>query len=795
MSSAGFSTPGSIRAGSKTISLSAEDRARVEHVERIARTGESGVAELLGLLSEPSWAVRRAVVAALASLGDHAVDALCTALRTDRADEARVAAAVDALAASRGDAAESCVVELSSDPNPAIVCDALQILGRRRAHRSIPLLAERSKSEDDNVAVAALEALGRIGGAETVEALIGAVESRHFFRTFPAIDALGRTGDVRAVAPLTDLLADPLYAPEAARGLGHTGDESAVAPLARLLIKPTDALVRTAAVALAELRERYEARFGDTPTIAKALPDAVDPGLASARVVGTLPGVAPSELVAIARVLGWLGDAVAIEQLIELAMSEPPVGSAAADALRRLAARSTPHILAHLREGDSGRRLKLLPLVGYAFSRIEELLGCLSDPEADVRVRACEAIARAGDPSAVSSLFGLIGDRDARVSQAAAAAIQSLGSLETKRLALEQARSEDMRTRRAALRIISYFGYAEGLDVLVAALADEDEKIREAAIYGLPLVDDPRGVAALLDSAAHPSSRTRGAVMRALGQTQAHDDVVTALRRGLDDEDAWVRYYACQALGKLRVDSASDEIIARMSDGSGQVRIAAVESLARLSGEPAARALERAARSSDPDLKRAALVGLGIARRPKAIPILREAASSDDAATRLVAIGALAEFDAPDVIPALAHAATDPDEGVRSAAIGYLSTRPGAEATAVLVGRVIETSTRDRALEALAVAADERVEGVLSALETADADAAPLLMAALTRMRRPSSQAAIAAALGFENVHVRRAAAAALVAVGTTEAREALQRAASDPDPVVRRVCATATRS
>lgn len=782
------------KGASAKLVLSVEDRARVEHVDDIARSGAAGVAELLTLLAEPSWAVRRAVVAALASVGDAAVPGLCEMLETQRDDEARIAATVDSLVASRGETVEARLDAIARASSPPVICDALQVLGRRRAHRAIPLLATLSRHADDNVAVAALEALGRIGGSETVEPLIAAVESRNFFRTFPAIDALGRTGDVRAVGPLTELLADPLYAPEAARGLGHTGDEGAVRPLAQLLTKPTDALVRTAAVALAELRERYEDRFGDTPSIAKALTEAVSPGLASSRVVGVLPGVAPSELVAIARVLGWLGDTVAIEQLIELVMADPPVGPAAADALRRLGARSTPHLLAHLHAGTSAERLRLLPLVGYTFSRTDELLECLKDAEADVRVRACEALARAGAPTAVAPLFALIGDRDARVSQAAAAAIQSLGSIETKRLALEQARSDDMRTRRAALRIISYFGYPEGLDVLVASLSDEDEKVREAAIYGLPLIDDPKGITALLETAAHGSARTRGAVMRALGETHAAPSIVAALRKGLDDEDAWVRYYASQAVGKLRIDSLTDEIIARINDGSGQVRVAAVEALARLSGERAALALETAARSADPDLRRAAVVGLGLARRAKAIPTLREAAFSEEAATRLVAIGALAEFDAPEVVPTLAHAASDPDDGVRSAAIGYLSTRLGTEATTVLVGRLLVPETRDRALEALAVAADERVEGVLAALDGSDADTAPVFMAALTRMRRPSSQAAIASALALDNVHARRAAASALVALGTTEALEALKRAASDPDPIVRRVSATVTR-
>lgn len=777
------------------LALSHDDCARVERVEVLARAGAAGVKPLLELLVDPSWAVRRAVVAALAAIGDPAIAGLTNVLLEHRDSEARLAAAVDALVASRG-AVDAALMELASgDASTAVVCDALQVLGRRRTRAAVPLLSKLAAHTDDNVAVSAIEALGRIGGVDTVDALTAAVEARHFFRTFPAIDALGRTGDARAVEPLTSLLADPLYAAEGARALGRTGHESAIAPLARLLTKSTVTLVRTAAVALAELRERYEARFGENDAIREALAEHVDAPSASARVIESLPGVAPSELAAVAHVLGWLGDDIAIAHLVELVSHEPPVGSAAAVALRRLGARAAPQLLAAIRDAHSERRLRLLPLIGYSAGSIEELLHCLDDPDADVRVRACEALARLGNPAAVSTLFRLIGERDARVSQAAAAAIQSLGSLETKRLALAQARSPDARTRRAALRIISYFGYPEGLDVLIEAMADDDEKIREAAIYGIPLVDDPRGTAALLGAAVHSAARTRAAAVRALGQTSPEPAVVEALLAGLADADAWVKYYACQSLGRLKVDAACAAIVPLLKDENGQVRIAAVEALAHLRDERAARALAEAAGSEDPDMRRAALLGLGLGRRPESIAILREASSAKDAATRLVAIGALSEFDGPDVVPALAHAASDPEESVRGAAIGYLSTRAGADATAALLNQLSNPGLRERVLDALAVAADERVEGVLSALESADAEHAPVLVAALTRMRRPSSQAAIGAALTSENVHARRAAASALAAIGTVEAREALVRAGTaDPDPDVRRICAAVAR-
>jgi hypothetical protein len=77
--------------------LSPEDRARVGHIEVLARSGADGVQALLDLLTEPSWAVRRAVIAALASVEDAALEGLGEILVQRRDHEGRLAATVDAL--------------------------------------------------------------------------------------------------------------------------------------------------------------------------------------------------------------------------------------------------------------------------------------------------------------------------------------------------------------------------------------------------------------------------------------------------------------------------------------------------------------------------------------------------------------------------------------------------------------------------------------------------------------------------------------------------------------------------
>ena len=779
--------------GPPAIGLSEADRTRVESIEALARAGESSVAALIELLDDPSWGVRRAVVLALSRAADPAVAGLCELLRSRRGNEARLAAAVDALAASSSDPTAA-LLALTESEVAAVACDGLQILGRRKAHAALPRIALLGAHADDNVAAAAIEAMGRIGGHETVVPLVAAVLSRNFFRTFPAIDALGRTGDPRAIEPLTLLLDDPFYAAEATRALGRTGLPLALAGLGRMLGRPSLLLVRTAAIALSDLRDSYEAKLGDGAPLVRELEKVVSalPAAVSPRVSGAIAGAAPSEQVALARLLGWLGDEGAIASLIELLDAEGAVATAAADALRGIGPDAAPFVVSALGGSGGTRRARLLPLVGQGRGPLSAIAACLEDDDPEVRALACDALARAGDASVVPALFRLLGDPVARVSQASVAALLALGSPETTRLALLEARSLDPRARRAALRILSFFGEtgeAEGLDALVLALGDPDARTREAAIQGLPRFHDKRALVALLSATADDAPKLRAAAMRALGSTTDAADVVAALLGGLGDSDPWTRYYACQSLAKLRVREATDAIIARIDDEAGQVRLAAVEALAHLGSDRALAALAVAAGSPDDDVRRGALLGLGIAGQPGSMPLLRKALMAPDPATRLVALSAIAAFDLPDVVPLLAQALFDPDESVRGAAIGSLSARPGHDATEVLLQQLGNPLFRDRIVVALAVAPDLRIEGIVAALERADSELAYVLMSALTRMGRASSFAAVLAALASENVHARRAAIAALGAIGTPEAVLAVRRAVDhDPDSEVRRI-------
>jgi HEAT repeat protein len=773
--------------------LSDADRARIEHVDRLVAIGPRGVRELIGLLSESSWTVRRAVVAGLASLGDVAVQPLCAWLRDVRSSEHAIAAAVDTLAASIGTTVNDHVLALTEADNRAAIADAATILGRRRDVAATARLATLVEHADDNVAVAAIEALGTIGGSAAVDTLVRVVESRRFFRSFPAIQVLARTGDPRAVAPLAALLADDTYRLEVARALGRTGNAQAIAPITSLLHNPSDAIVRVVALALSELIERAD-WMGTSEQVAAVLRTTLAPWLG--RLANALRSGDLTERAAIARLLGRAGDASVLPAITEM-LDDAAIAPAAADALQHLERVSDDALIAALRTDDAGKRAAILPLV-RSLGAAAAVRALLVDEEAEVRARACEALARISDTRSVPALFDMLGDASPRVAHAAVTAILTLGTDETEPLALEAARSPRTPVRRHAMRILGAFGYPAAFDTLREAIADSDRRIAELAIAGLGSIDDARVDPVLAELASSRDDAIRAAVMRAAAQ-RGGAAAAKLLARGLADSADWVRYYAAQGFGRIGTSEApqsSTLLVECLRDAAPQVRIAAIESLSRLGSAEAWDAVRRAAASSDPDERRAGLVGVGIHAGAGADAILLEAARSTDQATRLVALAGLARLDTDEALAALGSAIASGSPEVQAAAVSLLADRDDDDAATVLAQAALRSEPEHPVQRALSRPGSSRVVAILNQLATADERGAPVLVAALARMGLDMATAALFEALSMTNPAARAAAASSLVSLGIDGAVRAVSAlAANDPDPEVRRVCAAALAS
>ncbi|HEY0713760.1 MAG TPA: HEAT repeat domain-containing protein, partial [Polyangia bacterium] len=596
-------------------SVSAAEQSRIDEIDRLFAVGPSAIPQLVAALGEPSWTVRRAVVASLSAAGDEAVAPLLANLAGNRTDETVIAANVEALVASTG-AVEAALEGLVDHEDPAVVADVAQILGRRQHATAIAPLMRLAAHENDNVAVAAIEGLGRVGSRAAVEALLKTLESPSFFRVFPAIGVLGRSGDPRVVKPLAALLEVQPYVVEAAQALGQTGDKAATVPLAQLLISSTDVeLTAAAAQALATLDEEHRRRYGTSSPVRQTLVAAIDSAAMTTHLLQIAGAVhdAGASKAAICTVLGMLGDARAVPLLLDVALTAGPAQTAALQALREFGEGGSVAIADALARADGEGRKLLLPLVSGK-AALPAVLASLDDDDAEVRAAACDALARLGAVGSVGVLFEKLADRSAGVVQAAVAAIQSLGSPATEHLAVTKARAPEASVRRWALRILAYFGSLGALEVLLAAMSDPDPRVQESAIQGLAFIDDPRAQDALLNAARHTSPQVRAVGFRSLGHTAPDSRIAAALIRGIGDPDPWVRYYACQSAGRLRVGVAIEGLIARLSDPAPQVRMASVEALSHFEEAVAQEALERVALSADDDLQQAALISLGMAR-------------------------------------------------------------------------------------------------------------------------------------------------------------------------------------
>lgn len=770
--------------------FSANDERLVALATELGASGAAGVPPLLALFQERSWAVRRAAVAALSGLDAPGLSVLVDALATQRSHEPTVAGMVDALSIA-SPSVEPLLLKLLNVADPAVLCDAIQVAGRRRQRAVVPELIRLTTHEDDNVALAAVEALGRVGGGQAVECLLALAEGDNFFRVFPAIDALGASRDQRGVAALQRLLHKPLYATEAARALGKIGSVTAVEPLVRALDSAPDALVRVIASSLVAIEEATEQRLAPASVVSRTVREHASAKV-RVKVTRALDPADGAEAIALGRLLIWLAEDESVGDFIPLLGTNPEMTKLAIQGLAGLGALSEPEVLAALEAGSSELRAQLLPALSGVTAADGAISACLDDPQPSVRALACHTLARSGATSAVPRLFELLEDQDLGVVHAAVGAIQSLGSAETESLAREAASSESPAKRRAALRIVTYFGYPGTLELAQQALGSADERLREIALAGLPALEDPGARELLLRTSQHDSPRTRAAAIRALGHVGSAPGVEEALVHALADADAWVRYYACQSLGRLRAPAAVPLLVERLEDTAEQVKLAAVEALATIPGAVAASALRDAARSDNHEVERAAIVGIGARKDPALRDELLRSLQSSDAGVRLVTLASLAAF--PSAEAELERvASSDPDGAVKSSALELLASLSNAASTSALVRLAATGPQSKEALAALAQNIDARIPTLLSLLATAEENLARNLVAVLARADSRAARSAVDIAFESSNVAARRAAARALGQILDPAARISLARAASlDPDLEVRRISSAA---
>ncbi len=672
-------------------------------------------------------------------------------------------------------------------PDAALRTYAALALGERRDREALPALLRALDDPDANVRYHAIEALGKLQATEAVDRLLQFVESRDFFLAFPALDALARIGDPGIAPRLVPLLRDELLRAAAVDVLGHLGDADVVAPLVALLGEP-GMPVRTIALALATLYDRYEAQYGEGAVIAELARDALD-ARAVPPLLEEIREAQGDDLRPLALVLGWL-EGPEVERALVRLLAEPAVHKEVVQALVRYGPRVTALLVDLLRSEDPGIGRAAAVALGRIGdpAAVPALVEALSGEEG-LAIEAAGALARIGDRRACEPLLALLGHPNAAVRRAAIGALNSLGHPEMPGRIREMLLDPDPRVRESATRIAGYFAYPECRERLLERCQDEDEAVRSAAVEVLPYLEEARSMALLARALREDTPRVRAAAARALGQVEG-GDALTALLEALGDTEPWVRYQAVRAIERHASPEAVEPLAQLVrSDSAIPVRAAAIEALGAIGGSRVVALLAPLVDAEEADLARSAIAALGRIAHPDAILPLLEALRSPDVMRRVEAAAALGRHAESGVVELLQWtAAVDPDPRVVQAAVDALERMATPEALAALLSLSADPGRHEVCIRALARPSQGRIEALARGLHHPNPAVRCAVVEVLARLKHPAASDLLAGALEDGHPSVRLAAVTALARLGNRRAEQRVAALArEDPDLVVRR--------
>ncbi|HET9479246.1 MAG TPA: HEAT repeat domain-containing protein, partial [Pyrinomonadaceae bacterium] len=531
---------------------SGDEAMRLEAAESFSVDEFYDAAPLLDALSDESWRVRRAAVKGMSQrAAPEAIAALLNSVVENHHNPSLLNSALQILSSSDVDTL-SPLLELLQGPDPNLRMQAALALGEQRDVRAAGALVKALNDDDANVRYHAIEALGKLKFADAVDTLAEIAVSKDFFLSFPALDALASIGDARVAPRIVPLLEDELLREPAVNLLGQLGDESAVAPLTALLNTPS-APTDLIANALARIRDRYEAQYGEGGYIADLTTREIS-ATGVQNLLDALETPGKEDLRSIALVLGWL-KRTGVERALTRLMGRADLRDEIIDALVRHGPATVDLLIGQLDSEDLEVRRSAVVALGRIgnSSATSHLVNTLSDQA--LAIEAANALAQIGDPRAVDGLLNLLRNDDASIRQAAVNALNSLMPPAMSKRIIPLLHDSDPNVRESAVKIAGYFGYPQSASDLLELSHDPVERVRCAAIEHLPYGEDEQIFEVLARAIKEETPTVRAAAARALGNM---DDpaAVPPLIDALSDDDVWVRYFSARALGHQRSENS-----------------------------------------------------------------------------------------------------------------------------------------------------------------------------------------------------------------------------------------------
>jgi serine/threonine protein kinase/HEAT repeat protein len=664
-----------------------------------------------------------------------------------------------------------------TDAEPGVRKYVAEALGAAREQAMVRELTQLAQADpDEEVRGRAAYALGALGAKATAPAL-----AKHEITASAPLkvwyaSALARFGDPRA----------------ASRLLGYARDRDLNVSLAACLnladvTRPGDARAIAAlrAIATRENELNRHMSYGGLVILAKAA--ALRDQTARKALYAALDDASDRVRFAAAAQLARIGDDVGREVL----------RTAFAD------------------QGSPDRLPAAVTLIALGeYAGLDLMLERLGDEDAGARGLAARGLGEIGERSSLAPLVGAIDDKDGIVRAAAAAAVLAIVGLEPAvlaqasinwtRSALE---SHDATLRRAAAGVLADLPARAAVPLFASAFADPSREVRLIAFRSAGRIKSrevAQQVAALVENEVDPEIKEQQ--VKALGQIgdPVAQDVLARIsslpgRVGVLAGGMRIAVGDVGGLSKLEVAITAPE---------AELRLAAVESASAANNAIVVPTLKLGLLDRLFKIRFAAAEGLAVygAEEQDAVPVLKAAVQDTGDATVLGrALAALARFGhlLTDLARRTADMIEDPDPRQRLAAIPAvralavaqrlpvlrrLLVDPDVEVRRTAVDAIEDLATRDKEPEQaarlcrpLVSDADEvvraRASGQLSRIR-------PKAPAAGTKLATPVP-ADPAADARLEQAIAQRLAEATAAAAEVSAAREAVDRIASDVEPII----------
>ncbi len=716
------------------------------------RPGPEAAATLFDLLDgEPALPVRLAAVSALGRMGEDAAEGLARRLPEAGPDERRLIVGILARSARAQDA--DLLASAAEADAGALRLTAAEALARTGDPRAIPALtglireplgpADKARfqsrrehgptSLDLQAIVAMLDEELRRQGRSVPPGLHG----NHYFSPRPPAEHFGRFLDREMEGERQTLRTS------AAQALLRTGADEALEALAGFLGDEEPGVAAAAEAALADMDE------GRADRLHAWLRDPARPSASRVRTLDLLLARARGAAAAADR--DW-------ERVLEASLlgEEAPSGPADGPA-------SSEDIPARLRE---------------------DLLALLDDPAPDLRFRAAEALAGAGEGAAGDVLTAFV-DGDDRTRQARAAeALGRLGHRPAVPALLRRAgASGPEEPRRQAIRALGRIGDPEAVTPLLDRVRAGD-RLEPEILHALTEIGDPRVgpvLTGLLKSRTDRAGRER--LMGALGRIRHREAVPVLIETVERSEDPIEVRAAMAALGHIGDPAAVGPISEALlrppllvRHWTDQVADAhGIPALVRIQDPQALDTLARLGRREGPEhtvrTAAAAIRAMGRFDHPRAAELLADLLADGelDLTRKHAAVApALLEAGPRAVAPLVrlvreappAETSAEFDPGVYAAELLAFLGEEGHRALLDLAGSDLSPTGMRRVVDGLRRLDDDRALSVLTGLiGHADSETRLSAVRALARVRHPGADDVLGTAATHDDPEVRRWAA------------------------------------